>query len=67
MKTVTYKGQVFTVPEWAKFIAADADGQVYVYDDKPECLPNGTYSQGNGKMYYIGDITVKPNKLKEIK
>ena len=35
MKTVTYLEQDFEVPEWAKFIAADPDGTVDVYETMP--------------------------------
>ena len=35
MNIVTYLGQEFKVPDWAKFLAADHDGAVYAFDKKP--------------------------------
>ena len=35
MKTVNYFGQSVTVPDYAKYIATDTDGEVWWYIDKP--------------------------------
>ena len=35
MNTITYQNQEFTVPAWARFIAADGDRRVYVYSHAP--------------------------------
>lgn len=50
---IEYRRRQYNVPEWAKFIATDSDGRVYVYSDAPRfscafCLP------GNGRVSYVG-------------
>lgn len=41
MKIIEYMGHEFEVPEWAKFIATDEDGDIYVYDTMPELYEEG--------------------------
>lgn len=36
MKIIKYMGREYEVPEWAKFIATDEDGGVFVYEMMPE-------------------------------
>lgn len=36
MKTVNYFGQPATVPDYAKYIATDANGEAWWYTDKPD-------------------------------
>lgn len=70
MKTVKYKRQVFTVPDWAKFIAADADGDVYVFIDMPKAIGVKTVWIGHEIYEFVGNIGKKRNrvyKVKEIK
>jgi hypothetical protein len=35
MKTVEYRGNKYNVPWWARFIATDADGSVWAYEERP--------------------------------
>lgn len=37
MKTVNYFGTNYTVPDYAKFIATDGDGECWWYTVKPRC------------------------------
>lgn len=34
-KVIKYRGASYIVPTWAKFIAMDADGSVFVYAQRP--------------------------------
>lgn len=70
MKTVKYKGQVFTVPDWAKFIAADADGKVWAYSEYPDTKWDKNMYMGTGgesRANLVGELEVKRGKVKEIK
>lgn len=58
MKKVTYQGQNFEVANWANYIAADANGDVWVYSQPPLWnertgahmpSPSGSFSQYVGK------------------
>lgn len=35
MKTVTYFDMKLDIPDWAKFIAQDGDGNIYCYEYRP--------------------------------
>lgn len=37
MKTVNYFGTNYTVPDYAKFIATDANGDVWYFNSPPRC------------------------------
>jgi len=72
MKTVKYKGQSFQVPEWAKFIAADACGAIYAYRTIPDKSFNKkqwvtTYISWYAYVGELGENRDKAYKLKEIK
>lgn len=51
MKQIMFQGNMYNVPEWAKWIARDGaeyDGDVYAFRGQPrlvadEWLPNGRY------------------------
>lgn len=58
MKTVFFKGNQYTVPEWAKFIALDSDGEVYVYSVAPR-LNEDTQNYGptsSSECLRVGNI-----------
>lgn len=44
MKDVKYMGQTFSVPNEAKWIAADSDGEVYTYIDPPSAINGKTWT-----------------------
>ncbi|UIB81320.1 hypothetical protein [Flyfo podovirus Tbat2_2] len=36
MKIITYRGEQYEVEDWVNFVAMDADGDIYAYENKPE-------------------------------
>ncbi len=55
MKQVTFKGVEYSVPEWAKWIAQDASGEICAYEHVPglSARHNEYYSPG-GKSLRVG-------------
>ncbi len=56
MKQIEFMGQMFDVPEWAKWIAQDGDGSVYVYSLDPYKEGNYykiTYTNGNKRQHVV--------------
>lgn len=58
-KTVEYMGYEYEVPDWAKFIATDEDGDIYVYEMMPEPREDdvlGFWGRGmnNGRVMRVG-------------
>lgn len=41
MKTINYRGMTFEVEDRFKYVATDADGDVWVYECKPEAYWGG--------------------------
>lgn len=59
-KTITYRGRTYTVPDWAKYIAQDGDGTVYVYSHAPVCYacgwdPADTYGSQSKRVFATDD------------
>ncbi len=66
MKTVIYSGQVFDkIPDWANYIAADQDGEVWAFEDEPayfvdnegahyQVVPNLT---GHNRYDFVGRLS----------
>lgn len=55
MKTVKYRGESYSVPEWVNYIATDACGLITGYESKPtsyddEFLPTG------GRIEFIDSV-----------
>lgn len=67
MKILVHQGAEYTVPDWAKFIATDVTGDVFVYENDPTYL-DGYFITDGGKHEYVGGAvnTVKSNEIKEI-
>ena len=70
MKTVDYMGHQFSVPNWATYIGADADGNVFVFDYVPKrTKPTGLWFQETNRnlsrCQYVGDLNFFP--VQEIK
>lgn len=65
MKKVEFQGVTFEVPNWARWIAQDADGSVYVYEKEPKPTAAGWHSSGGTVENVI--LTSAPCVLKEIK
>lgn len=67
MKKVVYLKQEFEVPEWAKWIAADSDGEVYAYAVKPYRSSGGyTRLSADHLIEHVGTVGISP-LLQEIK
>lgn len=60
MKTVTYMGQTFSVPDEARYIAADSNNAVYVYEYRPVPISNVHYSNylnpTGARQWFVGDL-----------
>ncbi|NHB90333.1 hypothetical protein [Photorhabdus tasmaniensis] len=52
-KVVTYFGIEMSVPSWAKYIAADVDGDVYCYRNQPRNDNRWWDVQGDGSVYWL--------------
>lgn len=65
MKKVEFQGMMFEVPDWAKWIAQDSDGSVYVYQKEPNPTATGWGTSG-GKVESVV-LTSAPCVIKEIK
>lgn len=58
MKTIKYMGREYGVPDWAKFIATDEDGDIYVYETMPhpeEDACSGYWEQNKGQVMLLGN------------
>lgn len=51
MKTIEYNGKEYQTPDWANYVAADADGQVWCYEYKPEWsdIKQGYMAEGSAR------------------
>jgi len=59
MKTVTIEGKEYEVPDWVNWVAMDAVGVWYGYDQKPDLsMQSGKWLGTSEKMFYI----VNPNR-----
>lgn len=47
MKNVNYFGTNYTVPDYAKFIATDAGGEMWWYIERPACIMLSFSSRSN--------------------
>lgn len=57
LRSVMFQGQMYNVPEWAKYVAKDDNGDVYAYGTKPE------YRSDRGDWYapsceHVGNINL---------
>lgn len=61
MKTITYLDVEYEVPDWVKFVIADANGTLYGYEYRPVGYGGipGSYTARRGRYVFIKDI--KPN------
>lgn len=46
----------FIVPFWAKWIATDLDGRIWVYNNVPICSPAGVWTEPLGKTQRVGTM-----------
>lgn len=53
MKTITYRGEQYEVEDWVNFVAMDADGAIYAYEQEPysRC---GEWIKSGGNVKCIG-------------
>ena len=65
MKKVEFQGAEFEVPDWARWIAQDQDGSIYVYENIP-MQGNGFYCSSGGKFENVL-LTNAPMLIEEIK
>ena len=66
---IKYRRKSFSVPKWARWVATDEDGSIFVFRDKP-VFEEGVWDSETGPCKYIGDrLAVKApgNTLEEIK
>jgi hypothetical protein len=72
MKTVIYEGKEYSCPDWAKFIAADATGQVFAYEERPILGSGNVGYMCNGykrcctRFQLIGELPRFPFPILEI-
>lgn len=52
-KAFNYHGMVMTAPCWAKWIAVDMDGAVYVYDAEPFICGSNEYWSVEGTPHLL--------------
>ena len=52
MKTITYRGLEIEVPDWAKFVATDSDGSLWVFERSP-FVTAGRWIRSSGKCDWI--------------
>jgi hypothetical protein len=69
MKTVTYMDKQFEVPNWATHIAADANGEVWIFDAEPYWRGgiNNCWSVGpDNAMERVGELHPLKHPIQEI-
>ncbi len=74
MPTVKYEGNEYVVPEWANYIARDADYNVYAYADKPGRSPQRYRGDGRHTRVFPAGlkdwkeslICIVPSTMKKI-
>lgn len=59
MKTVEYMGVTFECPDWANFVAADADGSTYVFEKQPTWDKDWWHHTG-GNIISLGYVVMQP-------
>ena len=52
MKSIKYMGREYEVPDWARFIATDSDGDISVFELRPEISEED--EDGNGWWVRFG-------------
>lgn len=57
MKQVEFQGSMYSVPEWANYIATDADGTVCVYETKPEYINIIGHWRDGGEWEIVYPVT----------
>lgn len=61
MKTITYIGIEYEVPDWVKFVVADANGEIFGYDMIPTKKNAEQYTLLYGSLcMYIGRVNNYP-------
>lgn len=60
MKTIKYMGCEYEVPDWAKFIATDEDGDVCVFDMMPDLRENAVLGFWDGKPSSLVRVVGSP-------
>lgn len=55
MKDATYKGVMYIVPSWTKWLAEDSGGGLYAYSAKPY-RENGSWITMDGRWEHITEI-----------
>lgn len=66
MKKFNYYGQEITVPDYAKFVATDANGQTWWYIKKPVHVQGGFSSGSNcGRVSVVINLINWRRSLKE--
>lgn len=60
MKTIIFQGCQWQVPEWAKFITKDDDGEVFCFSDNP-CYnkEKGIWHSLKGNVISVGNVNCK--------
>jgi hypothetical protein len=60
-KIVKYLGNLYEVPMWAKFIAADLDGSICIHEQQPTWNREEYYS--SGKIECLSRVSDQPSLL----
>lgn len=58
MKTITYRDEQHEVEDWVNFIAMDADGAIYAYENEPY-RKYGEWIKTEGSVKCIGSEVVE--------
>lgn len=68
LKTITYRGQIYSVPVHYTYIAMDSDGEINVFPTYPVCVPHpfhalkGYYTDIDGELgLYLASETIEVN------
>ena len=68
MKTVTFRGNEYTVPDWAKYITQDDHGPIWAWEESPE-FDMGEWWKISGsyaRYTLVKDAPVVYSNIKEI-
>lgn len=61
MKQIVYQGDVYEAPDWANYVCADGDGQVYAYEYEPTWVSDERkYHQNDGRARCLDRIKDRP-------
>lgn len=63
MKDVKFKGNIYSVPDWAAYISCDQSGLIYVFEtqpryENPHWVQDGVY----WRVSYVGKVEISECK-----